>query len=138
MAAESIYKGMSLTECTYACMHHLQSYNSSGMNLSGSTFVVGVLFAAAIASTAALRSCDTRGFAFYCRIYSTVTVIGVNGSKCQTPLEQMYQAPVKVGKLLLRQGGKWRSVKVARSKTKAKFEYTSVHLYIHIQFYHCK
>ncbi|XP_064402099.1 uncharacterized protein LOC135347910 isoform X2 [Halichondria panicea] len=41
-------------------MHHLQSYNSSGMNLSGSSFVVGVLFAAAIASTAALRSCDSR------------------------------------------------------------------------------
>ncbi len=51
---------MSLTECIYACMHHLQSYNSSGMNLSGSSFVVGVLFAAAIASTAALRSCDSR------------------------------------------------------------------------------
>ncbi len=47
-----VHKGVSLEAYTY--MHHLQSYNSSGMNFSGRTFVVGVLFAATIASTAAL------------------------------------------------------------------------------------
>ncbi len=77
----------------YTYMHHLQSYNSSGMNLSGSSFVVGVLFATALASTVALRLCDSR-LVFYCRIYSsTVTVdtgIGMSGSNCRTPLEQMH------------------------------------------------
>ncbi len=39
--------------------------------------------------------------AFIQALHVTVdTRIGVNGSKCQTLLEQMHQAPVKVAKLL--------------------------------------
>ncbi len=143
MAAESIYKGMSLTECIYACMHHLQSYNSSGMNLSGSSFVVGVLFAAAIASTAALRSCDSRLRILLPHLFKHCDCIYSDWSEWE-------QVPNSIGtdvsgtcesgqafietrkKMAIGEGCEEQD----ESRTTCKLEYARVHL--HIQFDHCK